>query len=637
MKKPSVVFSAVGVVAAFALFVAVNYLAGFFPKRIDLTQERAFTLSEGTRAILKGLDSPVQIRLYATRDSTMPPQFKLYVQQVEDLLDEYRQASRGMVEVEKLNPEPDSEAEDSARLDGVEGQALPDGERLYLGLSVSSLDRKQAIPFLAPSRERLLEYDVSRAITQVIAEKKPVLGVMSTLPMAGQQAPAMMMMPMGPQSGRDPWVFYRELQRDFTLEEVPMTAEEIPQNVNVLLVVHPVGISAATQYAIDQFVLRGGKLIAFLDPNAVLAAQAPPGGMPVPGGGSNMEKLLSGWGITFESHKVVADMEYIGRTTRGRMPGVLSLGESALSRDDVVTADVDNLYLVYAGAFSGEPAAGLRKTVLAESSPHSQLVEPILAQNSPDAIAQSFQPSGERYAVAIRLSGKFKTAFPEGKPKDADEPKATDAEKKPEAAKEPAKAATAPGLRESAEENSVILIGDTDMLQDQIAVIDQQNPFTGAAMLLPANGNLAVAQAALEQLSGDENLIAVRSRASRERPFTVVQKMEAEAGAAYQNKILELEGDLSETQRKLAALQQDKEGGSQRFILSEEQQRELENFRKREAEVRHELKELRRNLRSDTDALETRVKWINIALAPAVVALTGLFLAAYQRKQTSAK
>ncbi|HWL54396.1 MAG TPA: GldG family protein, partial [Chthoniobacteraceae bacterium] len=311
MKKSvqSLLYSTLGLVAVFMVIVAVNYLAGRVPKRIDLTEEKAYTLSDGTRSILSRLPSPIQIRLYATRNETIPPQLRLYVQQVEDLLEEIRQASNGRVEIQKLDPEPDSEAEDSARLDGVEGQALPNGEQLYLGLSVSLLDHKEAIPFLSPERERLLEYDIARAISRVITEEKPVVGVMSPLPLAGMPNAPMMMMQM-PQGQQEPWVFYSELQRDFTVREIPLTADSIPEEVKVLLVIHPRGISEATEYALDQFVLRGGKLIAYLDPSAV-TDEAQGGGMPgSPSEGSNLEKLLSAWGITFDSTQTVADMEY---------------------------------------------------------------------------------------------------------------------------------------------------------------------------------------------------------------------------------------------------------------------------------------------------------------------------------------
>ncbi|MDD5350214.1 MAG: GldG family protein [Chthoniobacteraceae bacterium] len=634
MKKPTILYSTLGVAAVFLILVAVNFLAGRVPQRLDLTAEKAYTLSAGTRAILAKLDTPVKVRLYCTRNENMPPQLKLYAQQVEDLLNEYRQAAKGLVEIQKLNPEPDSDAEDSAKLDGVEGQPLTNGERLYLGLSVSMLDQKEAIPFLSPDRERLLEYDLSRAITRVTGARKQVVGVMSPLPVAGMQMPPMMMMQMG-QRGQEPWALYSELRRDYTVKQVEMTATAIPDDINLLVLIHPRDLSENAQYAIDQFVLRGGKLLAFLDPNAVLdRATAGMGGYS-PTGGSNLGKLLAAWGLKFDSTQVVADMDCMARTNRGRAPGVLALNDSAFARDDVVTADASDLFLVFPGAFSGTPAQGLKETVLLKSSKNAQLVSPMSAQMSPDDVIKEFVPANTEFPLAVRLTGKFKTAFPEGAPKAAD---AKEGEKKEDKKPEPPAVA---GLKESAQENTVILVGDSDMLQNQVAVSEQQNPFGGGRMVLPANGNLAFAQNAVEALTGDSNLIAVRSRTSRDRPFTVVQRMQQAAEASYRDKIRDLEFSLTDTQRKLTELQQRRQASgdksAQRFILSPEQQTELENFRKTEASVKMQLKEVRRSLRAKTDALENSLKWLNIAGMPAIVIAAGVSIALSQRKKAAAK
>src|ERR1700677_1559976 len=266
MKKAlqSHLFSVTGIVAMFVLLVAVNFVAGRFKQRIDLTQEKAWTLSPGTKAILARLDTPVQIRLYCTRgNSAMPVFLKEYAQRVEDLLNEYRLASHGLVQVKKLDPEPDSAAEDSAKLDGIQGQTLPDGEKIYLGIGVTMLDQKQAIPFLTPARERLLEYDISRAIVSVEATGKPVVGVMTPLPAMGRVNP---LMTEAHESAGAPWIFIQELKRDYIVKQVEMTADRIPADIKVLVLIHPKSISPVAQYAIDQFILRGGKLVAFLDP-----------------------------------------------------------------------------------------------------------------------------------------------------------------------------------------------------------------------------------------------------------------------------------------------------------------------------------------------------------------------------------
>ncbi len=621
MKKNSLetwLYSSLGVLAMLGVIVLFNALASRAKTRIDLTAERAYTLSPGTRAILKKLDTPVQIRFYCTRgDNRMPVALKTYAQRVEDLLAEYRQASRGQIEVQKLDPAPDSDAEDSAKLDGVEGQMRLGGEPIYLGLSVSMLDQKEAIPFLTPTRERLLEYDISRAISRVMTAEKPVIGLMSPLPVAGQQANPMMAR-MGQRGGTPPWALYGELQRDFTLRTVEMTADKIPDEIKVLVLIHPKGITDAAQYAIDQFVLRGGKLIAFLDPLGVLDRSAAATPM-APNSSSSIDKLLKAWGLGFESAKVVADLDFLGQTREGRQPAVLALTEKAINRDDIITADADNLFLVFAGAFTGQPALGLKETVLLHTSKNSQLVEGMAAQFGGEQLVQDFAPSDREYPLALRLTGKFKTAFPDGKPNAP----------KPEE----------PTLKESKGEGAVVLIGDSDLIQDQVAVQETMNPFGGERLVMPANGNLAFVQGAIEQLAGDSNLIGVRSRASRERQFTVVKRMQADAESAYRSKIKELEASLTEAQTKLNALQRTKAdaNGGQRFILSPEQQQEIANFRKKEADVKVQLKAERKRLRADIDSLENRVQWINIALMPALVAGAGVGLALVRRQRRAAR
>ncbi len=623
MKKKQLetfLYSTVGIVAVALILIAVNFIASRARQRIDLTSEKAYTLSPGTRAILAKLDTPVQIRFYCTKNANAMPVFlTTYAQRIEDLLGEYRQASKGQIEIQRLNPEPDSDAEDSARLDGVEPQQLRNGERIYLGLSVALLDQKQAIPFLTPDRERLLEYDISRAVARVMTSEKPTIGIMSPLPVMGQANP--MMMQRGQQP--NPWAFVSELQRDFTVKQVEVTAKEIPNDIKLLLVIHPKGLSDNMQYLLDQFVLRGGKLVAFVDPLCALDRNvAQTGGMPPPSS-STLDKLFKAWGLTFDTSKVVADMEHIAQLQEGPNAAVLALNENAINKNDVVTAEADNLVMAFSGAFSGTPTDGLTKTVLIHSSKRAGLVESFMASLDSNQIINSIGAGGTEYPLAIRLTGNFKSAFPDGKPKETPNPN--------DQSKPPEPPAAEPGLKESKEPTTVVLVGDADMIQDPLSV--RQIQAIGQMLIMPLNSNLSFAQSVVEQLAGDSNLIAVRSRASRERPFTVVQKLQADADANYRNKIKELEASLAETQRKVNELQKSKEGG-QRFILSPEQQQELANFRKKEADAKSELKLTRRHLRSEIDSLENRVKWVNIAGMPIVVIAAGFGLAMMKRKRT---
>jgi ABC-type uncharacterized transport system involved in gliding motility auxiliary subunit len=615
-------YSAIGVAAMLVLLVVINVIAAQAKQRVDLTAEHGYTFSAGTRNILAKIDTPVQIRFYCPRaGNAMPASLRNYAQRVEDLLGEYRQRAKGKIEIQKLDPQPDSDAEDSARLDGLQPQLLQNNERVYLGLSVSMLDQKETIPFLTPARERLLEYDVSRAIARVISPGRPVIGVMSALPVAGRMIPGQMMLQ---QQNEQPWILYSELQRDFTVRNIDLTADKIPEDVKLLLIIHPKGISDTTQFAIDQFVLRGGKLVAFLDPDCALDRQ--PTGGPVPeASSSSLDKLLNAWGLKFNTSLVVADLNHMGRTHQGRAPTVLALAEDALNQNDVLTAQT-NAVMALAGAFTGTPVEGLKQTVLIKSSPNSQLIAPIMALGYGEEIIHKFQPSGTEYALAVRLSGKAKTAFPNGVPTPSPSPSASPTSTKSE---------QSPPLKESTKETSIVLFGDADMIQDQIAVTQMNNLF-GGHVFTPKNGNLALAEGAVEQLSGDSDLIAMRSRAVTMRPFTVIREMQARAESHYQDTIRQLESSLAETQRKLNELQQTKQNG-QRFILSPEQQQEINSFRKKEAGIKAQLKDERRKLRADIDSLENRLKWVNIAAMPAVVAFSGVFLAIGRRQSRAAR
>jgi ABC-type uncharacterized transport system involved in gliding motility auxiliary subunit len=624
----TILYSTAGVAVMFVVVIAFYIVTSAFKDRIDLTSEKAFTLSPGTRKILSRLDSRVTIRFYCTQSgATMPPALRTYAQHVEDLLAEYQEASHGKIVVKKFDPEPDSDAEDSARLDGIEGQGTSafGGDKVYLGLVVSMLDQKESIPWLPPDRERLLEYDISRSIARVINPTPPVIGVMSALPIFGS-APNPMMQQMG-QAASEPSAFLSELKKDFTVREIPMTTATIDSDIHVLLVVHPRDISDATQYAIDQFVLRGGKLLAFLDPHAYFdqkhdqMAQV----LGESSGQSSLEKLLKAWGLEMDVNKVVADMTFAGHNpqTGAVMPTVLLINKDGVNNDDIVTSQIDNLVMPFAGAFTGKPADGLKETVLIHASPESELVEGVTASIGAEQIVKDFKPANINYDLAVRLTGKFKTAFPDGPPKAAkDDKDAADQSKEPQ-------------LKESKSDGVVILVGDTDMLNDQVCV--QVQNFMGYRLVRPMNGNLNLVESLIEQLSGDSDLISLRSRASLNRPFTRLNEMEAKAGREWQEKLKELEAKKSETETKISQLQASKSGAQQQFILSPEQQKELENYQKSVADVNKDLKATRKRLRQDTDSLELWTKVANIGAVPVLVAVTGIVLAVVKRKRTAAK
>ena len=300
---------------------------------------------------------------------------------------------------------------------------------------------------------------------------------------------------------------------------------------------------------------------------------------------------------------------------------MLSLTGEAVNTNDIVTSQIDNLLMPFAGVFTGTPAEGLNKTVLLHTSEKSQLVEKFLAEFSGQQLTRDFVASGTEYALAVRLTGKFKTAFPEGKPRAA-------------GSETNQPSAGAAHLSEAAKETAVVLVGDTDILYDQF-VARVQN-FFGERLVMPVNGNLSFVQALVEQNAGDENLISIRSRATMNRPFTRVRDMQVAAQDRYRGKIKELEESLQETQNELNQLQRTNQAG-QRFILSDEQQALITKFREKEVQVRKELKEVQKDLNRDIDSLENRLKWLNIAGMPLVVILAGISLALVKRKKTAAK
>jgi len=626
MKQKSfemLLYSAAGIVAMAMLLVAINLIASEFPARADLTQEKTYTLSPGTRAILGKLDTPVTIRFYCTRHVTPTAEslyLENYARQVEDLLDEYKQVAHDKIIIQRFDPEPDSDAEDSARLDGIEAETLPTGDKFYLGLAVSLLDAKQTVA-LSPDRQRLLEYDISRAISQVVHPQKPVVGVMSSLPVFGQQANPMMEQ-MG-QQGTPPWALINELNGDYTLRQVPLDTDKIDSDINVLLVIHPRGITTAGQYAIDQFVLRGGKLIAFLDPLSVADARGQNPMMGESGAGvSTLDKLLAAWGVHFDTSKVVADLNFKMQVgdQNGQpedAPAFLDVTAEGINTNDIITSDLTDLWLPYAGAFTGVPAPGLRETVLVKSTKDSELADAMIYNLTGDQILKNFSASGVEYPLAIKLTGKFKTAFPGGPP--AEDTNAI--------------SRTAGLLKENAGDNTVILVGDADMLSDPFALREVNSVFGTMAMEL--NDNLSFAQDAIGQMSGNSDLIAMRSRGVENRPFIVIKKMEAAAEMQYQGKIRELQDSLAATEQRLSELQQTK-SQNQRYILSPEQQAQIENFQKQEAQVRSDLKRVQKDLRQDVVSLQTHIEWLNIAAMPALVSVFGLGLAAWKRKRTSA-
>ena len=626
-KLAATMTSLAGVIIFAVIVIIVNRLFNPVNVRMDFTDGKIYTLSDGTRQILQGLDKHVSIRFYYSRDvADMPVYLKTYASRVEDLLDEYKRSGGKNLDVKKLNPKPDSDEEDSANMDGVSGHAtdaMGMGDRIYLGIAVSCAGKTVALPFLSPDKESLLEYDLTRAISQVQVSKKSRIGVMSAMQvMGGIDNPQAMMMGQG---GMKPaWAVINELKQAFEVVEVPMTSETIADDIDLLLLIHPKEISDAAMFAIDQFVLRGGRLLAFVDPLCMVDMQNQQQQQYMPPMPSNLGTLFTSWGVNFEAGKVVVDRKLATRIRTGQgadvLPTVITLSKSEISSDDPATSALNNMLVFTAGAFTGDPAEGLVRTVLLNSSDDVQMMESFMTQRNGEDILRSFRSDERKKDLAIKLTGNFKTAFPAGKPA-----KSTEAgeEKKSEEA-------VAAFLTVSAKPGAVVLVADSDMLYDAFCV-SSTNLF-GQKIVQPINDNLNFALNMVENLLGDSALFAIRSRATTSRPFTRVRDLQADAEKRFQDKIARIETDLQKVQQDINDLQRKRQKG-ERELLSREQRELLKQFRKKEAEAKQELKAVRKQLRQDIDSLENNVMVMNIALMPVLVVVGGIVLAVIKRRR----
>lgn len=611
---------ALGLIMVLAILIAANVIIGQFRLRADLTSEKLYTLSDGTRNVLKKLNSDVTLMFFFnTSAPEVPAPLKTFAQQVEDLLKEYETASGGHIHIEKYDPKPDSDAEDLAQRYGLEGQMLPPaGPTLFIGLVARSGDRQDIIPMIDPRTAELLEYNVTRMIHRVTASRKPVVGVMSSLPVLGEQPSPYL--PPSRQTPAAPWAAFRDLSQDYTLRNVAPTATRIDPDIDTLIVVHPKNPSDATLFAIDQFVLRGGRLLAFVDPFCAADQESQQDMNPYAGRGmsrsSTLGKLFTAWGITYEPGKIVADIDSC-TALRGRgnsieqSPLYLSLRKDKFAQGDVLTAPLNSLMMVMAGAFTGDAAAGIKATPLIATSMKSALSDAMMLQYDPQAFRRQLRDQARSFTLALRLQGQFKTAFPDGAPA------------QPGATNTPAAAST-DCLKQSRQDGNVILVADVDMLFNEFCV--QELNLFGYRGYQPFNDNINLFANMVEQLAGSADLIGVRCRGTFNRPFTRVLALQADAQSRWMEQEQALQEKLQQSQTRIAELQRQKDD-KQRFILSPEQNRELESIRAEVLKCKQELKQVRRNLREDIESLGMKVKVLNIILVPGLVALAGIIFA----------
>ncbi len=604
-----------GLLVLLAILVAANVIFKSIRARVDLTEEKLYSLSAGTRNVLKGLEGEVTLKLFFSASAPETPvQLKNYARQVEDLLKEYRAASGGKIAIEKYDPEPDSEAEEMAQFHGIQGQPVGMfGPPLYFGLVAVYGSTEGSLPALDPRTQELLEYNVTRLIYRLAHAEKPAVGVLSSLPVMGQQEQPQFGMPPN-RKQQQAWVAIQQLREDYNVRAVDTDTDAIPEDLKTVILIHPKDLADKTLFALDQFVLRGGRLIVMLDPMSVAdmeGQQRQPFMMNMPSGASNLEKLLTAWGVGYDPTKVLADTRAV--TVLGgpgnqpqENPVVLSLTADNTSKDDILTTRLETLLMAYAGTFSNQTTKDMTFTPLIVSSKSACLVSASSAQFGPQALRAEMKPSGSTYNLAVRLAGTFKTAFPDGKPAEAGVTNAT-------------AAAGEKALKEG--KSTIVLVGDVDILFDPICV--QQMNVLGTTVNQPRNDNLNFFLNAVEQMSGSEDLIGIRSRGKFFRPFDRVLALEEKARNAWQSKEEELVKRLQDAQTKVNEMQSQKDK-NQRYILSKEQKDTIARFREDERQLKKELKTVRKNLRQDIERLGVWVKVLNIGLMPLLVCLAGV-------------
>ncbi|HSE77425.1 MAG TPA: Gldg family protein [Alphaproteobacteria bacterium] len=633
--------SAGAIVLAVVLFFAVNILSNLTlgSARIDLTADRLFTLSSGTRTLLSRIDEPVTLRFYySERLGREIPTYGVYAQRVREMLQEYESAAGGKLQLQVIDPQPFSDEEDRAVAFGLQGVPLnQQGELVYFGLAgVNTADKEEIIPFFQPERERFLEYDLTRLIFNLSTTKKKIVGLISTLPLMGEFR--------GPGRPPEPWAVYTQLAQFFEIRSLERDIGEVPAEIGVLMIVHPRDLSERTQYAIDQFVLRGGHAIVFVDPHAESELGRPGAQARLAQTGSNLKRLFEAWGLEMIDGKFAGDRLLARRVNAGTETRVravdyvawLTLRQDNFAGDDILTSDLGTLNLASAGILRVKEGATTTFTPLVQTTEQSMEIDVGKVRLAPDPVAllAEFKPTGERLTVMARVRGPAKTAFPDGPPP---EKKDEEAEKKEQAATNPPekKEATenpAPQLKESTRPINVIVVADTDLLEDRFWV--QVADFFGQRLATPiaANGNLAVN--AVDNLAGSDELIGLRSRGQVSRPFLRIQEIQRDAELRFRAKERELTEKLRDTERQLNELQtksQPQEAAG-RVILSKEQQEAIEKFRSEMLTIRKDLRDVQLALRQDIEGLERWLKFINIGLIPVLIALAAIALGVFRAR-----
>ncbi len=636
--------AAAAVLVAAVLFFAVNIAADglFGSARLDLTENRLYTLSDGTKNILRSLDEPITLRFFFSEKlANQVPNLRTYGNRVRDLLREYASLSGGKIRLRLIDPEPFTDAEDEAVRLGLRGAPIStSGDQFYFGLAGSnSTDDSQAIPFFSPDSEQFLEYDLTKLVYSLSQRKKPVVGVISDLPL--QFGPGGVQAAMQGQS--QPYGILDAMRNFFEVRFLNKSAKAIDKDVDILLLIHARDLADPTLYAIDQFVLRGGRAMVFVDPFSETASTLPPApGMPpnpMDSHNSDLKKLFKAWGLEMVDERIVADRALATRVNMGASsrhqvmdyPVWLSVRSDNIDRADVVTANLDLVIMATAGALKPLDGATASFTPLITSSADSMLMEADQVRTSQDPadLAAKFKPDEERHVLAARISGPVSSAF------DGPPAASNSGDQAGQAAKEQDAGGKPEHLAKSAQPVNVIVVADSDLLADRFWL--QRRNLFGQELLIPSSGNADLLVNGLDNLAGNHDLISLRSRARSDRPFVVIENLRREAEQKFLAREKELEGKISDTEKKIAELQSTATAGSS-AILSDQEAKAIEDLRQEMVTARQELRGVQRGLRQGIEGLETRVKFVNIGLVPLVVFLLAVLLAVvrYNRRAAAA-
>lgn len=603
----------------------ITFIASRIPLQWDVTSEGFYSLSKGSKSLVKSIEEPIQIDYYFSKSAEgLPSFYKNFGERVAVFLRQYERTAKGMIQLRIIDPKPDTKEEEAAIRAGVLKSPLPNGASFFMGLVATQADQEESIEIINVQRESFLEYDISQLISKVQRVDKPSLGIVTSLVISEPETQRNPMMRGQPMT-RD-WAFLAQLRERFEVTMIPTTSESIEPEVDLLMVIHPQNLPDRLQYAIDQHVVSGRPLIMALDPSSVTQKQTQNPQAMMMGltpTSSSLPSLLKEWGITFEDTKVVGDLEYAARVSSGMGQAVLHpiwMQNRNLNRDLPVVAPLGEVLLVEPGSFSFAEKDGLTFASLIETSPQSAaLPSDTLRFAQPQEILNMIRTQlgafdGKPLTLAGMVSGKFTSAFPDGRPaaktgESEDETNTSEANPAEEI----------PHKQEG--ESVVILIGDTDFLNDGYSV--ERMNFFGSEMLRPINDNLSLILNLAEFATGNQDLLSLRGRGSTTRPFTRVQAIELQAQAKYQDSLEAINQQLQDVQNQLRELQsqQNRDG---MLVATPEVQQAIRKFQEQEASAIASRRDIRKKLREDIEALDRNLVFFNMALIPFFISILGI-------------